>query len=480
MRYLSFSFMLVLLMIFSGVSRAQEYKIEVQVEGVSDTIMMLGHHFGEQKFVVDTVQADANGKAIFSGDEALDPGIYILVLPSMNNAYFELLVDDDQEFKLSTSTEGFVDFMEVKGSKTNVAFNEYQRRMSEVQFDVNRFQKRIQALDPKSDSVEVYKEKIREISNTRIDYMKTIVAENKDNLFGKIINAIIEPEIPEPPKDADGNITDSTFQYRYYRDHYFDNIDLTEPGLMRTPILKAKIDYYFKNVVPPVADTVIPIANKLIEASKPNEDMFRFMTSHLLNYFETSKIMGMDKVFVTLAENWYLSGQAFWADEELLEKIAERVKKIAPNFIGSIAPDIAKVPTFHNEFATLHEVDAEYVILVFYEPSCGHCKKIVPKLYEKYIDTLKNDNVEVFAVYTQGNEPEWREFIEEKEIDQWINVWDPYQHSDFRNNYDIYSTPVIYILDSEKRIVAKRIDVDYIIRFIEFDRRKKAKEKVDE
>jgi thiol-disulfide isomerase/thioredoxin len=348
--------------------------------------------------------------------------------------------------------------------------------MSVYQEKIMDYQNKIKLLPEDNDSIDIFKTELTNLSEERKDYMAQLVAENKDNLFGKIINAIIEPEIPEPPKDEEGNIMDSSFQYRYYREHYFDHIDFSESGLLRTPILKARVNNYFKQMLPPIADTVIPEANMLITKSKANDEMFRFMVSHMLNYFETSKIMGMDKAFAALAEQWYLSGEAYWADSTLLSKIAERVHKITPNLIGNVAPDIPKVPTWEGEFASLHAIDADYTILVFYEPNCGHCKKIVPKLHKIYKDTLKAENVEVFAVYTQIDREEWDEFITDKEIDLWINVYDPYGFSNFRNNYDIYSTPVIYILDKEKRIIAKRIDVDQITSFLEFDRKRRAKE----
>jgi thiol-disulfide isomerase/thioredoxin len=475
MKKLSFVFIVLFILIVNQLI-AQAYKIEIKIDGVSDTTVMLGHHFGEKKYVIDTMMADKSGKVVFEGDEALKRGIYIIVLPSENNSYFEFLVDDDQTLSLETSTKNYVENMKVKGSKTNTVFNEYQKKMSVYQEKIMDYQNKIKLLPEDNDSIDIFKTELTNLSEERKDYMAQLVAENKDNLFGKIINAIIEPEIPEPPKDEEGNIMDSSFQYRYYREHYFDHIDFSESGLLRTPILKARVNNYFKQMLPPIADTVIPEANMLITKSKANDEMFRFMVSHMLNYFETSKIMGMDKAFAALAEQWYLSGEAYWADSTLLSKIAERVHKITPNLIGNVAPDIPKVPTWEGEFASLHAIDADYTILVFYEPNCGHCKKIVPKLHKIYKDTLKAENVEVFAVYTQIDREEWDEFITDKEIDLWINVYDPYGFSNFRNNYDIYSTPVIYILDKEKRIIAKRIDVDQITSFLEFDRKRRAKE----
>ena len=42
----------------------------------------------------------------------------------------------------------------------------------------------------------------------------------------------------------------------------------------------------------------------------------------------------------------------------------------------------------------------------------------------------------------------------------WINVWDPYRKSRFADTYDIYSTPVIYLLDKDHKIVVKRLGVE--------------------
>jgi hypothetical protein len=65
---------------------------------------------------------------------------------------------------------------------------------------------------------------------------------------------------------------------------------------------------------------------------------------------------------------------------------------------------------------------------------------------------------------------EWKKFIDEHHFD-WINVWDKYNFTNFRNLYDIYSTPTIYILDKNKKIIAKRIGVDQIEKFIQFNKK---------
>ena len=80
--------------------------------------------------------------------------------------------------------------------------------------------------------------------------------------------------------------------------------------------------------------------------------------------------------------------------------------------------------------------------------------------------------LEVFAVGTELEIKEWQEYVEKNEL-PWINVSDTpeinknaYEYLqkgvttlnslNFRDVYDIYSTPVVFILDKDKKIIGKR------------------------
>jgi thiol-disulfide isomerase/thioredoxin len=469
--------LVVVLLAFFTISVNAQYSIKVKVHGVSDTTMMLGHHFGTKKYVVDTARIDNKGWAHFTGDKDLDRGIYIIILPSLNNTYFECIIGNDMEFSLETSTENYVENMTVKGCKENLVFNNYQREMAVLNRERMELDELMAIHSENPDSVEIIKDKIIDNGEKRRKYMIDVTSKDPDSFFAKVLNSMVEIDVPEPPRDEEGNITDSTFQWRYYKEHYFDNIDFSESGLLKTPIFEGKINYFFKNVVIPEPDSLINEANIVIHKAYEGGDtlMFRFVTAHLLNYFETSRVMGYDKVFVVLAEEWYLSGKAYWADSTFMSKLTERVMKISPNIIGNVAPDLKKMETHDSQFMSLHLVDADYTILMFFEPDCGHCKTQVPKLFNVWQDTLRHEDVKVFAVYTQYDREHWTEFVNDKDMigEGWYNVWDgPYPHTNFRNYYDIYSTPVIFVLDKEKRIIAKRIDVDSLSDFLEFHKKR--------
>jgi thiol-disulfide isomerase/thioredoxin len=215
-----------------------------------------------------------------------------------------------------------------------------------------------------------------------------------------------------------------------------------------------------------VPDTLVPEVERVIEMTREDEDVYQFVLSFLFNHFLKSNIMGMDEVYAFIGEKYYLGGQAPWADSTFLAKLEERIRKIKPNLIGNQAPDL-KMLSNMGGYVSLHEVDAKITVLAFWEPNCGHCSKVIPKLetiYEDYADK----GLEVYAVYTQNKKEEWVEFINEHAL-TFINVYDPYYTSNFRNLYDIYSTPTIYLLDEEKNILAKRIAVDDLKKFLKHE-----------
>ena len=79
--------------------------------------------------------------------------------------------------------------------------------------------------------------------------------------------------------------------------------------------------------------------------------------------------------------------------------------------------------TSDTKWVNLHELKAEYTILYFWDPECGHCKTITPKLAKLYKEKMKARNVEVYSVGKAiGKDFEaWKKFIRENKLD-FINV----------------------------------------------------------
>jgi thiol-disulfide isomerase/thioredoxin len=437
------------------------YEIKVNVKGLSDSTCQLAYYFGDKQYIKDSAKADAKGNLIFKGQEDLPGGIYMIVLPGKK--YFEMIVDKEQRFSLESDEADLVANMKVKGSKDNEIFYDYLRWISIRGKQVEEFKKELDANKSNPAKSKEIKDKQAAIDAEVKQYKNDIIAKHPAMLLTAVFKASTEPDVPEPPKNADGSI-DSLFRYRYFRAHYFDNINMKDDRLLRTPVFAPKIKQYVERIIPQHPDSICVGAQKMIDLTDEKSDIFKYLVFYITNTYEKSNIMGMDAVFVCMAEQYYLSGKAFWIDSAQTEKIRERVNALKPCLIGKQAYNMRMYkPDFQQ--ISLNEVKNRYTIIYFWDPSCGHCQKVTPKLSEFYKTNREKFDVEVFGVYIETDTTEWFKYIKEKEL-TWLNVADLTLKTNFRAYYDIYSTPVIYVLDRNKKIIAKRIDVENLVDFL--------------
>ncbi|MBI3234364.1 MAG: TlpA family protein disulfide reductase, partial [Bacteroidetes bacterium] len=118
----------------------------------------------------------------------------------------------------------------------------------------------------------------------------------------------------------------------------------------------------------------------------------------------------------------------------------------------------------------LYDVKAPYTVLMFWDPDCSHCKAEMPKIEELY-KKYKDSGLVVYAVCVEQEYDKWINFIREKNLN-WINVIDIYNISEFRKSYDISSTPVIFLLDKDKKIIAKKLNGQSLEQLLEFEFKK--------
>ncbi len=430
------------------------YHIGFQVHGLQDTVAYLAYHFGNRQYVQDTVRIDSRGNFEFKGEKALNRGMYMVVLPGQ--VYFEILVDNNQHFGVETTNDDFVNTMKFRNSPDNEIFYQYMRFIRAQNEVATPLRTELQD----SSTPESRRAQIREqLSQTDLlvkEHQKQIISKNPDGLFGKILLAQQEPEMPEIPLKPDG-LPDTELQYHHYKNSFWNNIDFSDDRLVRTPIFHAKLNQFFTRVVIQIPDSIIIEADKLLKMARQNHEVFKYAVFFITNTFERSQIMGMDAVFVHMVENYYMTGDADWVTQEQLKKITERAMALKPLLIGKIAPDIS-VLTRDRRTVNLHNVNAKYTVLYFWDSECGHCKRNTPILKDLYRN-LKGKGVEIFAVNTEAEREKWIEYIDNNQL-TWINVQDPTNRSGFREKYDIWSTPLIFLLDKDKRIIAKKITVE--------------------
>lgn len=463
MKHCAIVFGLLFLMVAGA--KGEGYIIDIHIKGLSDTSVYIGYHFADKKYVRDTIHLNSAGKVTYRGDEDLPGGVYLLVFPNMN--FIEFIVGEDQDFTITTDIEDPLYSLKFGSSEANSRFLEYQKFMREKQSRANELRQFKEQFNSMPDSVEAINGRLQEINDQIEENWDRLIRENRNTFLGHLLKALRNPEVPDfqvPEETENADSVRWVMGYIYDRDHFLDNIEFSDERLLRTPVIQSKLDQYVNRILIQRPDSIIPPIHNLVDRSRVNDKFFQFVVVFLLNNFIQSQIMGMDAVYVDIAEKYYLSGEATWADSTFLANLEERVNKTKPNLIGKKGKELV-METSTGEWASLHEVNAKFTVLYFWEPNCGHCKQTSPLLYDIY-KKYKDKGLEVFAVYTQDNSEEWHNYLDENGFD-WINVYDPTQATFFRYYYDIYSTPVIYLLDEQKVIIAKRISVESLGKMLE-------------
>lgn len=440
------------------------YEIKGTIKGLKNVDVYLAHYFGStQQVIKDTARANELGQFTFQGKEELAKGLYLVSFSG--NKYLDLIIGSDH-FSFETDTLDVVTHMKVIGSEENAAFYMFQQEMF----------KQYQTLQKLTDAQQVEASKKRIVA-----YQKEWMLKNRSLFVSKLIKATFEPEIP-PYKNPVKNAVDSAslykFQFSFYKKHYFDNIDLNDERFIRTPFLQRKIEKYFEDLVVQESDSISKDTDALLAKIK-QVDVRKYVIYKIASTYENHNIVGTDGAFVHIAEKYYIGEPALW-DTTTVRKMKERLLIIKPLIIGKKIPEMVLTDPAGKRLL-LSTVPKNYTVVFIYDPECTHCKEETPKLLQQEL-FFKEKNIGVFAASIVRDKTLWKKFIEEFKIQSWYNGIDIHlnaksgveeYYTDFKNTFDVYATPVIYVLDKSKRIIGKRIPADKIQDFINFYERKK-------
>jgi peroxiredoxin len=432
----------------------QAYNIDIHIKGISDTSVILGYHMDGKYLVKDTADLDKKGKGAFTGHESLARGLYFIFLPDQR--LLELLIGDDQNFSLSTTYENPKEDIKFSGCDINTVFYHYDTFLKSRREEINKLAQERENIKKNNQSSEKLNEIDNQIKNITKEVENKHIAlssEHQRTILATFLNATRQVEVPDYDSIVHKGLTEYEFKYHYYKNHYFDYFDFSDDGILRTPFFRKKLIDFFDKVILQDPDTLIKESERIIEKAKKNDEVYKYVLGTLYNHYNSSKIMGQDALFVHLAE-YYTRGEAPWAGKDFIKKVEERVAKLKNNLIGQTASNF-KVLTDDHKLLELHKLKAPYILLVFYDVACSHCKKEVPALFQ-VVDRLYDKGVGGIGFYTQADTVKWKNFINKENLD-WVNVWSPFSN-EYRRDYNAYEVPKVYLLDKDKKIIAKQVD----------------------
>jgi len=429
----------------------------------------------------DTLDLNLLGTGTFSGREAFNGGLYVLYFDPGH--FFDFMIGDDQEFEIRVDSTDFTKLTKFEGSEDNRLFFDYKLFLAKKRIQQQSVAEELIKASNAKDSARIRK-KAEVLNEEMRSFSDKLIDANPDLFISTFLKAMKEVKAPDELLTGTDRENDS-IKYVYFKNHYFDYFNVSDVRLLHTPLYEPKIKTYINQVAIQHPDSLVIVVDKLLESSRSDDALFRYMLITLFNNFAESKMMGMDKVYFHIAKKYYIP-EATWSSPEFIEDLKTNYEKVKLTFIGSQAPNfvLKELPADHFLMAQMdtaiksdphigqdffmYQVDAEYTLIYYWEADCGHCKKSTPALYDVY-EKYKDQGVKVIAVHVINSvegKVKWVDFVNEYEIYDWINCWSPYDN-EFRDLYNLTSFPQLFLLDKDKTIRAKNISPEQADKILE-------------
>lgn len=445
------------------------YEIKVTLKPFKNQYIYLGHYSGKTYPVVDSVKLDEKSEGVFRGKKKLGGGVYIIVYPAKNN-FFEILVDKQQKFSVIADTATIRTGKKFINSPDNEMFSQYQAYMAGKGRELEIARTNLTNSTTKADSAK-WTSDIRIIDSTIASHRKQLRLENPNTILSLLLQLMEEPQIP-PAAEHPGGKYDSVFAYRFFKDNYWEGINFWDDRVARTPgsLFEERLDKYFNTLVVMQPDSVIKELDWMLGYASISEEMTRFLLVKFINRYLNQKYMFEDAVFVHLYQKYFSQKEYPWLTPQGKKIITDRAYSLMANIMGAPAENIALPDTSGKTINLYNAHNSDFTIVTFWDPVCSHCHELLPKLDSLYRSKWKAAGVRMYAVAkeTSGTKKEWLEFIRKHHLEDWDNVY--YSKADekarvdsnipgYSQLYDVQTLPTVYLLDKDKRIVAKKLSL---------------------
>ena len=462
-------FFILIISSFYFMAQAQNedsYEIEIKLKGNQDTVLYLANYYGDKTYLTDTAYNDkGKGVFVFSKQEKLEGGLYIIVSQE-KKSLFEFIVADSRKMKFETSNEDYVKNMKVHHSQESEVFYQYLLYSGQMYDQVKPINDDLKRLGPDADSSKILNDELEAINLQMVDYKESIMKKYPDSFLTSFFGLLKDSQIPDTLLTLPDGTKDSAYPYRFYKEHFWDYVNLADDRLIRTPVFYRKLDTYFDKVIIKDADTIINEIDAILSQMDEAGELYKFSLWHLTIKFDESQIMGHDAILVYLSDQYFSKGKAAWLNEQVVQNIIDEADKRRSTLIGNQAPNLIMQDTNFKP-VSLYDIEKEFTVMFFWDPQCGHCKEETPKIVDFYNTKAKELDVEIYAVCTDTNMVKMKDYILERGMN-FINVNGPRAYTaDYHDLYNIFSTPVIIVLDKNKKIIAKRLLTEQLAGFIE-------------
>lgn len=434
--------LLLIITIFVGINLQAQHTITGMFSPVEEYKWLIVYRLkpGTQTYVAQSAVEDGKFSLEIPGNSP--PGTYRIVYAvPQDEFYFDVIYNGMEDIELAFNQHTGVSFLT---SEENILFNTYFK-------EINNLEQQIVDFYTQGDSE-------KNTLKSLVEQIKKVQSSYEEKTTGMISNKFITSNylfIPEK--------NENVYDYvKGKKDNYFTGLEIDDPVLQASGFLTDKLANYVFTALPLEAMTAEKTEIAINEnVNTVNSKMQTVNDKYKLHLFYSLWSQAAASNQNGVSDYIYKSYLKDLATNLNNQEIITNINLHNRLRYGAIAPDIEwKKGDTTQKLSNLN--NAENYILVFWSSSCGHCLRELPALHK---ELSSNDSVKVIAVGLEDDTITWKKEIGKlKQFDHAIAIgkWD----SEYADLYAIDQTPTYFILDNEKRIIAKPEDDRAVVEFL--------------
>ncbi len=449
-------FSIIIVLAFAKVGKSQETNIIFQVSHLKSPDVVIGFYKGGKAFRLDSVQVDTISGSFRLQKEGLQPGIYFC--QANTGRLFDFIVPAPGSSFSIQANMAALDSVSSPDSPENEALFRFEQQRSAIErsFEAKKAMRNLVAQATKNDAeaLKPYDTELQALLLQTDSLALGYIKKYPQHLFARMLQAVRPPEPPVSLKPMLKTGKPNPDYARWQRLHYWDNTDFRDEALLGNTFWQVFFDNFFARHVTPKPDSIIRAIDEVLAKTPRGGAFFQFIVLRITQFYEQNDAPGADRVFVHMVDKYQRKAETPWLDIATLERLAYKADAHRPNLTGSLALNFS-MPDETGKPVELYQIEAPMTMLVFYSPLCAHCMEVMPNIYQVYLD-YQPKRLAAIAINTDNQAEYWKKFIGQQGW-AWYDVDDHQAMEQLEKQYSAYNLPVIYLLDKDKRILAKKV-----------------------
>jgi thiol-disulfide isomerase/thioredoxin len=434
---------------------AQPWSIKATIRNSQKKAYLMSYR-GDRFTVIDSTGVDEKGVIYFAMKGHYPQGLYKVSFSKYpNNKNWDItLLYDHENIELASGYGLPADSMKIIQSAQNKVYYEFLTLENRINKQMMVLSDMVSLFPPKDPFYSSIANQFNELKKQKLEF----VNKNANQLKGTLVVSVIKTQMLQPydfTMDRETRLID-------LKTRFFDHAVFMDTLLLNTNIITTKAFNYLQLYTNPQlkkdvqAVEYIKATDSIMKYTSVNEKVRVQVAEYLLRGFEQ---LNMDTALHHLYTN-YIETQGC-ENTQTPDRIKLRIEGNRKLPIGSKAPEINMVDNDSNKVA-LSAIKSQYTLVIFWSATCPHCLAMLPALKKIYSSQTRK-NIEILAISIDTDVVGWHNALSFGAY-PWINCCDTKGwEGEAAKDYFVYATPTIFLLDAEKRIIAKPIQIGELI-----------------